>query len=239
MMLMQAPSETELLTLWERGLVRHPIDRALLLCAWARPELPPARISFLPLGTVNASLLRLREACFGACISAWIDCENCGQRLELALNTEQLIAGASERDSQIEFEIFSKRFRLPCSRDLATIAGEQDTQSATMKLLKQCCLDQLDESTENLESILPEVETAMETLDPAADINLALACEECGHHWLNNFNIGALLWDEIDVRARAILAEVHCLAQVYGWTEPEILALSPHRRAIYLGMVDT
>jgi hypothetical protein len=40
----------------------------------------------------------------------------------------------------------------------------------------------------------------------------------------------------MDARARALLAEVHSLARAYGWTEPEILALSPQRRAAYLEM---
>jgi hypothetical protein len=77
----------------------------------------------------------------------------------------------------------------------------------------------------------------MEELDPAASINLSLGCEDCGHHWLADFNIGSLLWDEIDGCARALLVEVHNLARAYGWTEQEILALSPQRRAAYLDMV--
>ena len=48
---------------------------------------------------------------------------------------------------------------------------------------------------------------------------------------------GAVLWDEIDARARALLGEVHLLAAAYGWTEREILALGAERRASYLSMV--
>jgi hypothetical protein len=39
------------------------------------------------------------------------------------------------------------------------------------------------------------------------------------------------------VHARSLLAEVHSLARAYGWTESEILALSPQRRSTYLEMV--
>ena len=46
---MQVPSEAQLLALWEQGLRRHPVDRALLLCAWARPEVPGSRLAELPL----------------------------------------------------------------------------------------------------------------------------------------------------------------------------------------------
>ena len=241
---MQVPGEAEILALWERGLTRHPIDRALLLYAWTRPDLPSSNFPDLPLGTINRALLRLRETCFGSRIIACIDCEHCGTRMEIALDTGQLLAGINEDDTPskfddipAEFEVSSFRFRVPCSRDLAAISGERDLKAAAVKLLEQCCLEHPENSDTGFGNLLAEAEVAMEELDPAADINLSLSCEECAHSWLVGFNIGTLLWDEIDVRARALLAEVHSLAQAYGWTEPEIFALSSQRRAAYLDMV--
>ena len=243
-MQMQVPGEAEILALWERGFARHPIDRALLLYAWTRPDFPSSSFPDLPLGTINRALLRLRETCFGPRIIACIDCEHCGSRMEIALDTGQLLAGINDDDTlsefddtPAEFEVSSLRFRVPCSRDLAAVSGERDLKAATVKLLEQCCLEHPENSDAGFGNMLAEAEAAMEELDPAADINLSLSCEDCGHSWLADFNIGTLLWDEIDVRARALLAEVHSLAQAYGWTEPEILALSPQRRAAYLDMV--
>ena len=40
-----------------------------------------------------------------------------------------------------------------------------------------------------------------------------------------------------EARARALLAAVHTLARAYGWSEPDVLALSEQRRAAYLEMV--
>lgn len=234
---MQVPGEAEILSLWERGLARHPIDRALLLYAWARPDLPSSSFPDLPLGAINRTLLRLRETCFGPRIIACIDCEHCGTRMEIALDTGQLLAGINEGDTPAEFEVSSLRFRVPCSRDLAAVSGERDINAAAMKLLERCCLDRSEKMDAGFANMLAEAEAAMEDLDPAAEINLSLSCEDCGHSWLADFNIGTLLWDEIDVHARALLAEVHSLAQAYGWTEPEIFALSPQRRAAYLDMV--
>jgi hypothetical protein len=34
-----------------------------------------------------------------------------------------------------------------------------------------------------------------------------------------------------------VLGDVHELARAYGWSEPEVLALSPWRRAAYLALV--
>jgi hypothetical protein len=236
---MQIPGEAQLLALWEQGLRRHPVDRALLLCAWARPELPGASLAELPLGTINAALLRMREACFGSRIDAYVDCPCCGERLGLQLDAGDLLAGAAETDSRADLELAGLRFRVPCSRDLAAVAGMAkgaalDAEAAAHRLLELCCLEARHSASGELMELRAEVETGLAALDPAADISLALACETCGHRWAADFDIGALLWEEIEARARALLAEIHGLARAYGWTEPEILALSPERRAAYL-----
>jgi hypothetical protein len=236
---MQVPSEAQLLALWEQGLRRHPVDRALLLCAWARPEVPGSRLPELPLGAINAALLRLREACFGGRIDAYVDCPRCGERLSLLLDAQDLLAGAAESDSRADFELAGFRFRVPCSRDLAAMAGMAkgtvlDAEAAAHRLLELCCLEARHAASGELVELLAEVETGLAALDPTANLSLALACEACGHRWEADFDIGVLLWEEIEARARVLLAEIHGLARAYGWTEPEILALSPERRAAYL-----
>jgi hypothetical protein len=45
------------------------------------------------------------------------------------------------------------------------------------------------------------------------------------------------LWSEIDGFCRRSLHQVHRLALAYGWTEAQILSLSPTRRGYYLGLV--
>lgn len=237
-MQMQPPSNTELLVIWERGLALHPIDRALLLCARALPDLPVSRLGDLPLGAVNRALLSLREACFGAHFDATCDCEKCGERLEIALDLRQLLAEVSEHAPD-EFEVGALRFRAPTSRDLASVARETEADAAAMKLLEKCCLSPLRQPADQLTGLLAEAGAALEAIDPATDIRLAVGCENCRHDWLAEFDIGAVLWDEIDAHARTLLGEVHALAGAYGWSEPEILALSAQRRAAYLDMVGT
>lgn len=63
---MRVPGEADILALWERGLARHSIDRALLLCAWTRPDLPASSLPDLPLGTINKALLRSTRNMFRA-----------------------------------------------------------------------------------------------------------------------------------------------------------------------------
>jgi hypothetical protein len=109
-----------------------------------------------------------------------------------------------------------------------------DAEGAAHRFLELCCVEGRDTSSGQLAELMAQVETGLAALDPAADISLALACDSCGHGWAADFDIGALLWEEIEARARGLLGEIHGLARAYGWTEPEILALSPERRAAYL-----
>jgi hypothetical protein len=232
---MKVPSAAELLMLWEGGVVRHPIDRALLLAGWAAPELPLDRLAELPLGEVNRALLRLRQTWFGNDIRAYVDCERCGERLELSFDASRL---APPAHGDGELQLAGYRFHLPCSRDLAAVTQERDIETAALELMERCCIGRpADPPPSEFSDLLAEVEEGLEALDPAADISLSLACEACGHQWAAGFDIGALLWDEIAAGARALLAEVDMLARAYGWTEPEILALSAQRRAAYLAMV--
>jgi hypothetical protein len=234
---MKFPSAAELLALWERGVAQHPIDRALLLAGWVGPEQQRDRLADLPLGTVNRALLRLREAWFGDSIRAYWDCERCGQRLELALETGELLRLAAPDEAAAQVELAGFRFRPPCSRDLAAIAWETDLETAASQLLERCCLGSPTGMPAEFSGLLAEIEAALEELDPAADISLSLSCEACGYRWIAGFDIGTVLWDEVDARAGALLTEVDALARAYGWTESQILALSARRRASYLAMI--
>jgi hypothetical protein len=234
---MRVPSDAELLGLWELGLGRHPIDRALLLCAWARPDIPVARLAELPLGAVNAALLRLRGAWFGPRIDAVTDCERCGERLEFALDTRAMLASAAAGDERPALEVNGLQFRVPTSGDLAAVAGSGDVDAAATILLERCCVTRPAAASFDFAALMADVEAQFEACDPAALFDLALVCQACGHAWSAPFDVGATLWSEVDIRANALFGEVHALARAYGWTEPDILALSPRRRAAYIGMV--
>ena len=78
----------------------------------------------------------------------------------------------------------------------------------------------------------------METIDPQANVELALRCTACEREWPVVFDIVAYLWDEISAWSRQIIHEVHRLASAYGWSEREVLAMGAARRAVYLEMAD-
>lgn len=239
---MPALAGSELLRLWERGAHRHALDRSALLAAAARPDWPADAIADLPLGAVNASLLVLRSATFGPQIDGHADCPQCGERLAFSLDTDALLATADDLPSApADAEVEGLRVRPPSLRDLAAIAAQADATDAAdaghaaRQLLARCTL--AGDAARLDDAALPAVEEKLDALDPHADIALALECVACGYAGLAQLDPGQLLWDEIEAHALRLLQQVHQLASAYGWSEAQILALTPMRRARYLAHV--
>ena len=74
----------------------------------------------------------------------------------------------------------------------------------------------------------------MEVLAPGASLRFALQCPDCGKGWNAPLDPVDLLWRELRHRAEQLLGEVTLLARSWGWSERDILRLSPVRRAAYL-----
>jgi hypothetical protein len=233
---MRTPSERELLALWENGLARHPIDRALLLCAWARPDVPTDQLAQLPLGEVNEALLRLHRALFGPRLQAQVACERCGEALEIGLTVDDLLPASQGTAPSPMVQLEGFELRLPDSADLASVAGMADARAAAELLLGRCCLPRTPDAVLS-DEIRARTEAWLEASDPLADLRLRLNCEACGDEWSAALDPASWLWNEVQRSAHGLLAQVHTLARAYGWTEPQVLALSPQRRSIYLDMV--
>lgn len=234
---MRALSATELLGVWERGFSQPPVRRALALLAAACPESPPDDLVNLSIGQRDARLLVLRELTFGAEFAGLADCPACGGNLELAFRAADLMpAPAPEPPTELELQIDGRdlRFRLPTSADLLDGGGVEPPAARRDRLLERCLLAGRDHLPDH---VIDAVLARMTEADPLADIQFALACPACGHTWQSSFDIVAFFWREIHAWVRGLLREVHTLASAYGWSESDILALSPTRRRLYLEMV--
>jgi hypothetical protein len=230
-------SSERLLSVWEQGVQRHPIDRALLLFALAVPDTPVAQLADLPLSRRNAALIRLYRASFGERLTAWVDCPACAERMEFATDVGDLpLPPENDREP---VEVVGLRFYRPTSRHLAQLIGATDPETAARQLLRACAEtpEALPREGEALTAVLDEVERSLDDADPWADITVAVRCPACAHEASVALDMASLLWEEIDSRAQRLLGDVHTLARAYGWTEPEVLALSATRRAAYLARV--
>ena len=239
---MRGLSAGELLELWEGGEGASPIEQALLLLAAAEPGIPLEALMALPVGERDARLFQLRQRTFGTELEGVASCPGCGDRMELSLSVPELLgATAGTTPDRIEVGGIELQFRLPTSADLAAATG-LNPASARTTLLTRCVIASdgaADWSAEQLpaEAIVAVTE-AMARADPLADLELSLACPACGTSFLAPFDIVGYFWLEIGAWARRTLRDVHALASAYGWSEREILALSPLRRSSYLEFVD-
>jgi hypothetical protein len=242
---MCALSASELLEAWERSAVEPPVRRGLALLAAGSPGETTEQLARLSVGERDARLLRLRAAVFGPRLSGLANCPACGETVESDFTTESL-AGAEERtrpeSMALSAEGFEVRIRLPNTLDLEAAAHEPGPGGAKSRLLERCVVSaERSGQPVGATSLPPQVvhalSDAMEEADPQADIELALACPSCGHRWSAPFDIGSFFWAELNSWAGRTLREVHLLASAYGWTETEVLALSPWRRQAYLQMV--
>ncbi len=249
---MRSLSAAELLALRERGRSATLLDRALLLLGAAEPDAKPEALVRLSIGRRDGRLLALRERTFGPELACVACCPGCGASLEMSLPVEALLAsgGSGEDDAvgaegeralEVDAGGYRVRFRLPASADLAA-AGNAPRED----LLARCILEVVpqggeagsDRAQPDHWHLPPEVVAAvvrgMEEADPLADLRLNLSCPECGEQWLAPFDIVSFFWSEIEAWAERVLREVHALASAYGWSEAEVLTLSPWRRQVYL-----
>lgn len=233
---MKALSNGDFLSLWERGVDLHPLDRGLLVLSAAFPEAPHEGLADWPLGRRNSALTELHCACFGRNLQGQISCPQCAEKLEFQMDGQVL--PKTEADLRAPIVVKGHSFRLPTTRDLADAARETDPHQASIRLAESCRLEageKADWSDEDLE----EIGEKMALADPIAEIRLTFDCAKCGYQWDESLDIVAFLWMEIEARAKRLLVDVHTLAAAYGWTERETLFLSEPRRRFYLEMART
>jgi hypothetical protein len=186
--------------------------------------------------------------------------------VELSCSALLAPAGAEEAAGThtIKHSGYLVTFRIPDSFDVAAIVtaaepppqpspgtggggrsprGEGAIEAARATLLARCVLEASGPdgaavgAGELPADVAEAVGEAMAELDPQAEVLLDMQCPQCGHAWQSALDITSVLWSEVSVYARRLLLEVDQLARAYGWREPDILALSPARRAAYLELV--
>jgi hypothetical protein len=242
---MRALTAAELLSVWENGSAFSAPRRALLLLGAACPETPAPELGRLSVGQRDDLLLQLRAAAFGSRIEATATCPHCSGKLEMVFDTENLRAApapATAAPLALEVDDHALTFRLPDSFDLVEIAASPDPARAESALLQRCVLAARAGprvvSPEALPArVIDALAARLAEADPQADLRLALNCPDCDHRWEEPFDIVAFFWREIEAWAARLLGEIHALATAYGWSEAEIVALSPARRRLYLEMV--
>jgi hypothetical protein len=245
---MAMPTLAMLLSVWESSYHKHPIERALALLDAAWPEVGTGDWARAPIGQRDCGLLGLHESLFGGELGTTTRCPRCTERLESSFAVDDIrvrapAAPAIQPPRQLSEQDYEIDYRLPTSEDLLEIlASGIDTEAATRELLRRCVLNAqqanqpIDPITLPL-PILARLGEQMSREDPEAEMCLRLTCPSCGHAWRASFDVASYLWSELEEWAHRMLADIHTLAGAYGWSERQILALSPARRQLYVEMV--
>lgn len=238
-----ASAAGELLALWEQAASVAVFDRDDALLS-AMYEVLPAS-----LGARNAALLSLRSHLFGQTQQLRCNCPHCDAASEFAIDCDALSQALLPADEalqpqQLEAEGYCVEFRLPDATDLREAASRTNDDTHFVQALLQRCITRcvLDDGSACTPEELPGIVTEalsrrMEELEPGAGVSFDLTCPECSKTWSAPMNVGDVLWSELQLRAERLLLDVDALARAYGWSEAQVLALSPMRRAAYLQLV--
>lgn len=241
---MIVPSNTALLEVWERAFAKPLAVKACALLSLAHPEAPFEDLGAWTVGQRDRALLELRQGLFGTRLDAVAHCPACAQKLELSFSTFEVIGKVVQPPEALEVSAggYRVRVRLPTVHDLTQLQIGHSAQD----LLERCLLEVRIKKKLELaptayalpDTVLNAIGEAMSQADPQALIELSLECPSCTHRWLSVFDIAFYLWRELDTWAHRTLHDVHQLARAYGWSEAQVLVLSPNRRRLYLEMVN-
>lgn len=213
------------------------ITRGLMLTGAAWRQASPAECAALPVGARNRLVLALRVLTFGREMPLRLRCRACGADLVARVDLGAVLAGhAAEPPATVRVAIEDEEVeaRLPSSGDLLATAGLPPGEGE-WALYERCLVSRTAGDPVTARQRIAE---AMALADPLAVLEVDLECDQCHTRSSEPFDIVTCFWKEIDAGARRAELDVHALASAYGWSEEQILALSPARRARYLALKD-
>jgi hypothetical protein len=241
---MTTDDTAELVRAYEMGLGASPGERGLTLLRLAFPDASEELRASLSVGRRDAALVDLFSRMFGGAAEALTLCGRCGEKIEMEVPLDTIRASAPlDQSTRFAFAIDEREiaYRLPNAGDLAALGAadrQGDQETARRTLIRRCCGvangDEIGLSDSDEAHLAEAIGESVAKADPQAQILLELDCPSCALHWSAPFDIVEFLWRRIEARLEVVLREVHLIASSYGWSETEILALSPFRRRRYL-----
>jgi len=232
-------SANELLSLWERTATVAPAGRDDALLAAAYGDAPAS------LGARNAALFGLRSRLLGPSQPLRCNCPDCAAWAEFSVDCDVLAQALAPKGDapgvhRLDTDGHRLEFRVPDIEDVRSAAVAEAFGPALVRLCVTRC--EREDGAPCTPDSLPEavaeaLSQRLEELEPGASVTFDLACPECAARWSASMDVGQVLWAELQSRAERLLLEVDALARAYGWSEAQVLALSPTRRAAYLQLV--
>jgi hypothetical protein len=224
-------------------------DRAQLVDAVLRGcvESPPERLDAATLDSRARALLQVVRETQGDRLIWKARCanEDCGHEMELELSVSQLLSTpepaehfSCSAEPGCELEL-----RLPTGRDQIewreSDADEEGVDLRMASLLVNRVNGQPPGSDWTLpQAWLPAIDAAFRQHDVLTAMELQVSCPWCEKESALEPDVEALALSHLAVEQKRVLEEIHQLASVYHWTEAEVVALPPRRRAFYIARTD-
>lgn len=184
------------------------------------------RSELLPISVRVRALLRL-AALEGTRVELVVPC-GCGEMLELALPLD-VIARDPERVVS-EVEVRGCRVRVPTGTDqqrFAELAGG-NARLAMLRLLAGSDVEP---------ELAGAIEAALDDADPLVGFFVRAECPSCGRSLRHDLDLETLAHRRLATAQARLVETIHRLASAYHWTEHDVLALPPARRARYLALI--
>ena len=184
------------------------------------------------------SLLAVTDASAQVGFTARCGAAGCGELFGFDLPLQALATQASLDDAAVRVALDPARsvhLRRPTGADLRDWHVRRPaTRSEAVRTMLDALLV---EGTVDLEDEA-RLSQAIVALDPLVDFSVHCHCPACGASSDVAIDLEALALGRLHARQQGLLRDVHRLASRYGWTEAQVLAVPPARRARYLALVD-
>ena len=83
-----------------------------------------------------------------------------------------------------------------------------------------------------------ELAAALAAQDPLVGFSVACRCPACGRPQEQAVDLEGIALQRLAALQQDLLRQVHRLASHYGWTESQVLAVPPQRRARYIELIE-
>lgn len=176
-------------------------------------------------------LLETRAETFGERLYLTTVCQNpaCGKEVDLDLTVGELLGGAGTPVP----ELVDAGPEGGETLRLRPVLGRDDPEAESI----WPALVQAGDWARLTDAERQQAALALARADRGPELGLAVACPHCRLTIEIEIDPMALLVRELRLGGARLLAEVHCLAFHYGWSEAEILALPRARRWRYLELI--
>lgn len=229
------------------------VTQLITRCLHRLGPVKPVRAEFvrqLSVGDREALLLHLRRLTLGGRISCLLRCPNCGEKMDLDLQVDELLLppyARGQRFHEIELSdasnLYHVVFRVPNGEDqeAAVSAAAESIDLAADVVLRRCIQSITDQRGERMaeipQAVMEQVPETMAALDPQAEVLLDLTCPECRAGFVAPFDAADYICQELAFGERQFYREVHALSFHYHWNEEAILRLTRRKRQIYVALL--